>query len=102
MVPTAEVQLCEKASIEEFIQEFVNHRNREHVADGLQVQSMVVHEKAPRVILLLDEQNQRGEHRSAGLDDALLHHVTALALEFVFYQLGVLVRANDNQPRAWL
>jgi hypothetical protein len=47
MVPTAEVQLCEKASIEEFIQEFVNHRNREHVADGLQVQSMVVHEKVP-------------------------------------------------------
>jgi hypothetical protein len=81
----------------EFIQQLVNHQDRECVLDRYRVQGPVVDAKAPQTIGLLDEEDRQRERRVAAVDNPLFDHGGTLSLQFVLVGSQVPVRADSDR-----
>jgi len=99
VVAATQVELGEEYGAAELVQEFVDDRDGEHVADGDGIEGAVVDAESPCPVLLAHQQDRGGERGRAGAYDALPHHVRALALDLVLQQLGVSVRSNRHWSR---
>jgi hypothetical protein len=98
MVAGSEIEL-EESDAMEFIQELVDDRDGEGVLDGDGVQRAVVNAEPPRVVRLLDEEDQGRERRAAAPNNPLVQHGRTLTLQFVLVQSGVSVRSNGHRWR---
>jgi len=102
VVAGTRVQLGEEVRAVEFVQEFVDDRDRERVLDREGVEGVVVDAKSPRTISFLDEEDQRREGRVAASNDALHEHGCALAFQLVLLGCWVPVRPNGDWGGAGL
>ena len=91
VIPRAKVELGEEASPMKLVQELIHHRDREFIYGRLGVEGAIVDAETPRVVHLPDQQDWRGERRSAGPNDPLDQHGSALAFELVLLHLGVAI-----------
>jgi hypothetical protein len=58
----------------EFIQQFFDHQNRKLALHRVLIEGPVIHAKAPRFIIFLNQEHQRRKSRGAGADDATVPH----------------------------
>lgn len=87
VIAMLEIQLVEGPSA----MKLVHHRNRELVVGCFVVQCPIVDAKVQGPVYLFDEQDQRRERGSAGVDDTLFQHGSTLPLELVLLKFRVAV-----------
>jgi hydrogenase maturation factor len=58
VIATAEIQLGEDTGTLEFVQELINHRDREFVLHGLRIESTIVDTKSLKGTLFADEEHR--------------------------------------------
>ena len=96
MIPATKIDLGEETSTLQLVKEFINHRNRKLVLDGVVIKSAKVDAEAPTAILLADEEHRGGERRSRLPDDPLLQHIIALSLNLILEELWVAVGPHNH------
>jgi hypothetical protein len=63
MITRAKIELGEEFGAVELVQQLVDDRNWKSVLDGDGVEGAIVDVEPPRSIMLLDEEDRRGERR---------------------------------------
>jgi hypothetical protein len=63
MITRAKIELGEEFGAVELVQQLVDDRNWKSVLDGDGVEGAIVDAEPPRSIMLLDEEDRRGERR---------------------------------------
>ena len=89
MIARTRIQLGEKVGAMELAEQLFDDRDQELVLHSHRVERPVIDAKAPRCILLADQQDRRRKGGRALPDDALLEHSVALALQLVFLEMWV-------------
>lgn len=96
MVPQAQVELGEEPCAVEFVEQLIDDMDQERVFDRERIQLAVVDAESPRLVLLLDEED-RGEHRVAAADNVLPEQGSVLPLKLALVSRQVSVRPHRHR-----
>jgi hypothetical protein len=78
----------------EFIQKFIDSRNRKAVLHRDGIEGMIVHTKPPSTILLTDQKHRRGERASARTDNTIGQHISDHSGHNIFLVLRIAIRSD--------